>query len=273
MKELERGEKESCVWSQIGGSDEYLFWKDIYDEAEEQEDEEGEITYDELLCDLPRLAPHIDWRLSWDGTDEPDAIHTDWKVICVPDDQFVEAQYVFNRYIQGDDLTCYNYRDRYPAVYNGNNLATGVAIFVQVARELTSTYTKLKGKQLLQYLQEMLPRVYLAGRDLSDPLSGIYDDDELLEDLKKFRSSLTAYGAEEPDEGLYEINEELPDTIVSIMGPLLEGLELVGTGKPDKAVAAVHDWWFGFKGTGWALTLLECLQMVHTALGELEKSK
>jgi hypothetical protein len=280
MEEMDEYEYErrSWDWSLIENSEQYLFLKDIEnndvdqddeDQEDESEDADYDIRYSKLLDDLPRLAPHIKWRLSLDGTDSPGAYPSQWGVIYVPDHQSIEAQYIFDRYIGGDNLTNYSYLDRFPAVYQKGRLSPQIENFIEIVRDLADKHDKLRAKDLLRYLQGLLPRLYLAGIDLLDPLSNVHDT-SILNHIDNLTESLSTSGIGEVDELLYKIDDELPGTLEDVLGDLLSGLDLYDSETFDEQVAAVYHWWLGFKGTGWGLDLLRCLQLVHTGLYKLE---
>lgn len=92
-------------WSDIEGSEDYIILPERVSNYRDDDPKTGE--YAKTIRYLQKVAPNILWRYKQDGIDSDGADPSTWRVICVPWDQIDEAQYVFDRYLDGDDLSDY----------------------------------------------------------------------------------------------------------------------------------------------------------------------
>ena len=104
----------------------FLFtWENIEDSEERilldkmgfnyEDDDCATKEYEKIIKYLQGISPRIRWRVTNDGTDRCGG-HS-WAVFCVPHSQLSEAQNVFNRFLDGDNLENYCYTDRYPEIF------------------------------------------------------------------------------------------------------------------------------------------------------------
>lgn len=92
--------------SDIEGSEDYNLLPERIDNYREDDPLTGE--YAKIIRYLQGVAPHILWRYRYDGIDRSDNYSNQWKVICVPWDQIEEAQWLFDRFLNGEDLSDYD---------------------------------------------------------------------------------------------------------------------------------------------------------------------
>ncbi|RLB40409.1 MAG: hypothetical protein DRH12_10105 [Deltaproteobacteria bacterium] len=279
--ELEADEERHCYrWEIIEGSEDY----NVLESMGYDPDEENEHTYEyaKAIEYLQEVAPHIKWRITYDGTDSAGASPSQWRVICVPEHQIVEAQYIFDRFLNGDDLTNYSYTDRYPEIYerltNGESkIKDDILQLFKALEDFQDTLYMAQDMDLQSFLENIciiLPRIYIHASllpyvreafDLVDQGTVSLNKDIQLD---KYNEFLFVHDPYKDETGEYWLSELLIDIYEEIEGSLLA----FQTNNPDEIAAAVNHLRSSFAGEyGWGTDILKALYVAHVARTKLLK--
>ena len=101
----------SWTWEQVDGSEDYILLQARGHHNETNDYRTGEFV--KIVKYLQRVAPHVRWRIAFAGSDSYGANPSQWRIICVPESQLSEAQHIFTRFLNGDNLDNYCYTDKY----------------------------------------------------------------------------------------------------------------------------------------------------------------
>ena len=169
--ELEHDEERfDYPWSIVTEGEIFPF---IEDDEELENDDFDIDTYPKDVKELQHIAPHIRWRIGYVIGPYGAQDASMGSAIWVPDSQYNEAEYILKRCEDGDDLTNYSYKDKYPDLYvnikGEKKLHPDVENFVKLSKEYASlmdTSGHVGIKELLVTLRELLPQLYHAGTRL-----------------------------------------------------------------------------------------------------------
>lgn len=89
-------------WEKIDNSEDFSIFEEI--SLINIESYIRENKYRGLVKYLQDLAPHIWWRITCHGCDEMFSGNSQWQVICVPEEQLWEAQNIFDRFREINDI-------------------------------------------------------------------------------------------------------------------------------------------------------------------------
>lgn len=271
-------ERDFFSWENIEHSEDYILLEERGCNYEQDDYEKGE--YADIVRYLQRVSPSIRWRTTFDGTDSYGARPSQWRVICVPDDQFSEAQYIFDRFLNGDDLENYCYTDRYSEIYDKlpnrqsklkDHIITLHALLLEY--EETLFKTELDLASFFQKLDAILPQIYFYANLLphvsAAPNLGYQGTMSLDRDLTLSRYDEFFYI---PDPYKREMETFLlSDLLVSIYDDIEQGLRALSTDQPELTAAAVNDWKCGFSTEhGWGRDILISLSAIHQAKSKIK---
>ncbi|MFC1798366.1 DUF5063 domain-containing protein [Thermodesulfobacteriota bacterium] len=283
---------QSIPWANIPDSEEYNF-------ADKDEEYVDGIHYMEIyegiVSELQDIAPHIRWRVTYDGTDSGSIYfggkrQTQWRVICVPESQYDEAVNIFERYLKEDDLSNYSDKDKYPSLFvpidGEKQLHPDIEKFSNLANDFielidSTQEQEYELKQLLVMFATLMPQIYAAAYKLPDVFKDI-DGEKQSYYFGFFENRLKSNQSYEPlyIEGFEKLDEDLfregrPRSLASqfctIADDFLIGLETLQDETPDDIAAVVYFWRSGFYGSkyGWGIELLDALKKIHIAIGNM----
>ena len=273
--DLEEDEERDFVrWENIEGSEDYILLEERGCNYEEDDYETGE--YAKIIRYLQKVSPSIRWRTTFDGTDRKGARPSQWRVICVPDDQFIDAEYIFNRFLTGNDLSNYCYTDKYSEIYDKlpnkqSKLKDNIIRLHLLLSEFEETLFR-KNKHnlstLFEDLASILPQIYFYANslpyiseapDLGYQGTMSFDRNFILDPYHEFFCV--------PDPYNRDIETSLlSDLLLSIYEDIEQGLIAFSTNNSDLISAAVNDWRFGFSiEHGWGRDILIALSAIHQA--------
>lgn len=275
--EFDEMDSASGDWADIDDSESFLL-------TEKFEDAPNCVDpYAALVEKLHNIAPHISWRIRHDGTDEDVVSLSFWRVICVPVEQHEEATEIFERFMNGEDLTDYSDKDRYPAIYEKvggerklkSELQEFYDLLVKYEYLITSPFNG-DLESLLNELSALLSRLYHLGTMLPDTsCSDAVDNGNIVFydyrlHLPQLDEIFYLWDSYEQDVKKTSLSAKLN----SILKDVTEGLIAIATGETDKVAAAFVDWRIGFRMEhGWGKDLLICLFTIHCAILHLRNQK
>jgi hypothetical protein len=260
------------VWENIEGSEDYNVLEKRGCDYEEDDYETGE--YAKAIRYLQKVSPNIRWRTTLDGTDSHGARPSQWRVICVPEDQYTEAQCIFYRFLAGDDLSNYCYTDKYPEIYDKlpnkqSKLKDNISKLYLLLLEFEESLFK-KNKDDPRTLPEdmvlILPQIYYFANSLPHVSEAPYlgpqgkmsfDDNVSLDPYDDFFCVPDPY---ERDIDTYLLS----GLLLQIYEEIEDGLSAFYTNEPDLIAAAVYDWRYSFP-CGWGRDILKALPAIHEA--------
>lgn len=279
-KELENDESQFFfTWENIEGSEDYILLEELGYDYEDDNYDSG--TYASIMTFLQDVTPHIRWRYAFNGSDRHGASPCQWRVIVVPQDQLIEAQYVFDRYLRGDDLSTYCYTDRYPEIYEKlqhkeskikDNISSLYSLFSKY-EELLFNFNKVDIVDFLESLSSILPQIYFlaqsipyvkAAPDIEDQGTMSFNKEISLNEFDAF------YYFPDPYRNKTQIIR-LSKLLLSIYENIEQGLIAFSTNEPDKISAAANDWKFGF--SSWGREILIALYAINETRIQIRRKK
>jgi hypothetical protein len=267
-------ERDFFRWENIEGSEDYIILEERGCKYEEDDYETGE--YSKIIKSLQEISPSIRWRVTFNGTDRYGARPSQWRVICVPEDQFTEAQYIFDRFLNGDDLSNYCYTDKYPEIYDKlpnkqSKLKENIISLHLLLSEFEETLfdkNRHNSSTLFNDLVSVLPQIYFYANslpyisdahDLGYQGSMSFDRNLILDQYDEF------FYVPDPYNKSIEASL-LSGLLLSIYEEIEQGLIAFSTNNPDLISAAVNDWRVGFSiEHGWGRDILIALSAIHQA--------
>jgi len=268
------------TWENIEGSEDYILLEERGCDYEEDDYETGE--YAEIIKYIQKVSPGIRWRTTFNGSDRYGAQPSQWRVICVPEDQFTEAQYIFNRFLDGDDLSNCCYANKYSEIYDflpnkqfklKDNIKKLHLLFLEFEKILFGE-NKEAINTLFEDLTSILPQIYFYANSL--PL--ISEAPDL--GYQGTISNNTNIVLDPYDDFFYVPNPHnrdiekslLSDLLLSIFEDIEQGLIAFSTETPDYVAAAVEDWRIGFSiEHGWGRDILLILPVIHQVRNRLKR--
>jgi hypothetical protein len=270
----------------------YRWYKLEYSEEcillEGREDEDGnykEGEYEDIVEFMQQTAPHIRWRAARneDYRAGDEWFDGDSFFMYVPDDQYTEAGYILDRYLKGDDLTNYSYKDRYPEIYVLINGEKQIKPEIEQFYELLCEYEELLQraneysiKDFFINVVSLLPRIYSAAYklpatagpgDITHSYHNIIFDidfgnyDEFLYLESSYRREII-----EGHSIFVMLNE--------IYNDIEPGLEMFREDNQDDVATAVGDWHsVFFIEHGWGKDILNVVSAIHCALADIYKKE
>ena len=265
-------------WVNIEGSEDYKILEMRGFNKEEDHYETGE--YAKIIRYLQLIAPHIQWRYTFDGTDSYGAWPSQWRVICVPVDHFTEAQFVFDRFLNNDNLENYSYTDRYPEIYDRlpneqPKLNDDIVVLYELLQQYEETLfsKELSLFEFFDKLSKILPQIYYY-TNLLPFVSEAPDLQHQGTMFLKRNLDLSPYDefSNIPDPFQMEVETFLlSDLLLSIYEDIKQGLIAFSTNQPDLIGSAVNDWAIGFSiEHGWGRDILIALFAIHQAKYRIE---
>jgi hypothetical protein len=283
--DLEEDEERSYFkWKNIQGSEDYVLLKERGENYEEDDDEMYE--HDKIIRHLQEVSPEILWRTTYDGTDSYGARPSQWRVICVPDSQWSEAQNIFDRFLKGDDLSNYCYTDKYPEIYDKlpnkqSKLKDNVVKLYKLLLEYEQALMggKLNLNSLFETLDSILPQIYFY----ANSLPYVSEARDLVECYVTTSAGINI-SLEPYDEFFCVPNPYSEKVETFLLSDLLSSIyESIGQGliaftisanekaESDLTAAAINDWSFGF--SEWGRDILTALPVIHQAKRKLEEEQ
>lgn len=166
------------IWKKLEGSEDYnLKEYGLIERNDDGEYDEG--SFEECVAYLQKVTPHIAWRATDDGMEWDSGVGNikgkQWRVMCVPRQQYPEAEYILDRYLKGDDLTDYSNKDKYPDIYVLINGEKQIKPEIEHFFESLSKYSdllanpgKYKLKELFEELVIILSKIYSLAYELAE---------------------------------------------------------------------------------------------------------
>ncbi len=265
-----------CAASELGYCSEEEEEDEEYDTCRAANDDDDDDWYEDMVRYLQQISPHIRWRITVNGSDEYGASPSLWRIICVPEDQFQEAEYVFDRFLEGDNLDDYSYTDRFPEIYKKvpgepsklrNETARLYELLLQY-ETLMLCADEIDAESFFKTLNAVLPQIYHLGQLLPHVLKGSYNEtcycykhfhSENILPYEKFFCIKDPFSRDKEVESVL-----LSEILQGIYQEVQPGLEAFSEGHPELIAATVNSWRISFSiGIGVSRDILTALLAIQ----------
>lgn len=236
----------------------------------------------QIVKHLQRVAPDILWRITFTGSDEDGVDPSQWRVICVPEGQYTEAQEVFDRFLDGENLDDYCYTDKYPEIYEKlPGKESRLNDMIVVMRKSMVDYIDILDTEteLPQFVEKMaltLPQMYLS----ASKLPYLAQAGEEVKERHVGRQKLCALSTNDPFLRAYDPftndpgNVNLLELLASIRSDIEQEVIALTFDDPDEIAAAVSSLRRTFlEKHGWGYDLLQALFEIHIAKARVAEER
>lgn len=248
-----------------------MYWQDV--------DIDSENTNDlvERVQNLKKIAPYIKWNIK-----ENDHDLGCYTSLEVPESQVSEAEYIIERYENGDDLGDYSWKDQFPITFikiNGERMLNPLILdFYNTAKEfvdLIERFNKCDFENFLNELIVLLPKLYIAGRELEADYTDYPDHSENpIYDQLDFKEFNNFYGIENVFNRKTVIEFNISDIIESMMEDLQWSVNEFDNANSRRIIEISSEWGIRFKGSfGLGRDILRLTNVIHETLCRIKVEK
>ena len=280
--DLEQDEKRYYFsWENLEGSEDYILLENRGVDYRTDDYATGE--FNKIVRHLQETVPEIRWRVTMDGCDREGADPSQWRVICVPEEQIGEAQEVFDLFLEGDPLNDYCPARKYPQIFDilpGRKYRLKAAIKELVDllwRYERALFPREKQGPLvsLREISEIVPKIIAHGKALPD----IPVDVELVYLGNMSRNNRLELGAY--DEFYYYDTQEnsnmgasLTSMLFDIYDEMEQALMAFSEDDLDQVAAAVSNLHFEFNyASGWPRELAIVQNAILNVIQRMESDQ
>jgi len=246
-----------------------------------KKERKGCVNFKRLVKHLKKIAPHIRWRISIDGSDEYTTGNWQWEAIAVPDDQTGNAEHIIRIIEKRGDISKFrNPKDLFPFLYDKKGkLHTEAADFAKAFHDLwgfvCADYSQYwdAPKIQIELLIMFLANLYASGTrlvflkvdsDFNDRwMDGNYENIERQFSDEMWSRYIRYFGEE------YGDKEAVFESIAEFCYELDQVNEEFRSNVPHLVAQAIKYWQWWFKhSTTTILDVLQCLNLIQHRIGE-----